>query len=68
MMQLKTTATLALWAIALLLSSPVPVRAQAGPPFLTNDPGTPGNGNWEISIASMQTECAAPTEAVIAPK
>ena len=22
---------------------------------LTNDPGTPGNGNWEINIAAMQT-------------
>jgi hypothetical protein len=30
-------------------------RAQAGPPFLTNDPGTPGNANWEINLASMQT-------------
>jgi len=29
--------------------------AQAGPPFLTNDPGTPGNANWEINLASMQT-------------
>ena len=26
-----------------------------GPPFLTNDPGTPGHGNWEINIASAQT-------------
>jgi len=34
---------------------PRPVRADAGPPFLTNDPGTPGNGNWEINIAAMQT-------------
>ena len=31
------------------------VRADAGPPYLTNDPGTPGNGNWEINIGSMQT-------------
>lgn len=31
------------------------VRAQGGPPYFTNDPGTPGNGNWEINIASMQT-------------
>jgi len=31
------------------------VRSQAGPPFLTNDPGTPGNANWEINLASMQT-------------
>jgi hypothetical protein len=29
--------------------------ADAGPPFLTNDPGTPGNGDWEINIAAMQT-------------
>jgi hypothetical protein len=29
--------------------------AQAGPPFLTNDPGTPGNANWEINLGSMQT-------------
>src|SRR5580658_4171036 len=29
-------------------------RAQAGPPFLTNDPGTPGNANWEINVGSMQ--------------
>jgi hypothetical protein len=32
------------------------VRAQAGPPFLTNDPGTPGNANWEINLASLQTQ------------
>ena len=31
------------------------VRADAGPPYLTNDPGTPGNGNFEINLASMQT-------------
>lgn len=29
--------------------------AQAGPPFLTNDPGTPGNANWETNLGSMQT-------------
>jgi hypothetical protein len=28
-------------------------RAQGGPPFLTNDPGTPGNANWEINLAAM---------------
>jgi hypothetical protein len=38
-----------------LLCTPAAVHAQAGPPFLTNDPGTPGNGNWEINIASAQT-------------
>jgi hypothetical protein len=38
-----------------LLCAPIMARAQAGPPFLTNDPGTPGNANWEINIASAQT-------------
>jgi len=38
-----------------LLHVPDAVLAQAGPPFLTNDPGTPGNANWEINLGSMQT-------------
>ena len=25
-------------------------HAQGGPPFLTDDPGTPGNKNWEINL------------------
>jgi len=41
--------------IAMGLCSAKPAHAQAGPPFLTNDPGTPGNANWEINLASMQT-------------
>lgn len=39
--------------VAVMLHAPGAVHAQAGPPFLTNDLGTPGNGNWEINIASM---------------
>jgi hypothetical protein len=27
--------------------------AQGGPPLLTDDPGTPGNRNWEINMASQ---------------
>jgi len=54
-MQLKATASLGLCGIALALFSQEAVHAQAGPPFLTNDPGTPGNANWEINVASMQT-------------
>jgi hypothetical protein len=30
-------------------------RAQGGPPYLTTDPGTPGNANWEINIGAMET-------------
>jgi hypothetical protein len=35
-----------------LLTVPQWLRAQAGPPFQTNDPGTPGSGNWEINLAA----------------
>jgi hypothetical protein len=38
--------------IALLLGRTALVFAQGGPPLLTDDPGTPGNRNWEINIAS----------------
>ena len=40
---------------AFALGRPGSADAQGGPPFLTNDPGTPGNANWEINIASAQT-------------
>jgi hypothetical protein len=30
--------------------------AQGGPPFFTTDPGTPGNGNWEINVGAMATK------------
>src|ERR1700677_2696263 len=39
-------------------------RAQAGPPFLTNDPGTPGNANWEINVGSMQALAGGRSRAV----
>jgi len=38
---------LPLFALAALS---LPAAAQGGPPFITNDPGTPGDGNWEINI------------------
>ncbi len=25
--------------------------AQGGPPLITDDPGTPGHGHWEINLA-----------------
>jgi hypothetical protein len=46
---------LALCGIGVFCEVPVPAYAQAGPPFLTNDPGTPGQANWEINVGSMQT-------------
>jgi len=41
--------------LAAALGAAGSAAADAGPPFLSNDPGTPGNGNWEINIAAMQT-------------
>jgi hypothetical protein len=29
------------------------VKAQGGPPYYTNDPGTPGNHKWEINLGYM---------------
>ena len=49
-------------ALAGLCCATVPAlrvaRADAGPPYITNDPGTPGNGNWEINIGAMATHVA----------
>jgi hypothetical protein len=36
--------------ITLLLIAPLSLFAQGGPPLLTDDPGTPGNNNWEINL------------------
>lgn len=41
-------------AIAVLPLLADSARAQAaGPPFLTTDPGTPGDANWEINLGAM---------------
>ena len=42
----------------ILLSTMLPLAcsislAQGGPPYYTNDPGTPGNKNWEINFGYM---------------
>ena len=34
---------------------PGSAHAQGGPPYLTNDPGTPGDSNWEINLAVAPT-------------
>jgi hypothetical protein len=39
--------------ILLLTACASSVFGQGGPPLLTDDPGTPGNRNWEINFASM---------------
>ena len=41
-------------SVVLLLAAQA-ARAQAGPPMITNDPGTPGDGKWEINVAAIGT-------------
>lgn len=41
-------------ALALFLSPAPASFAQGGPPMLTDDPGTPGSGAWEINIAYLE--------------
>jgi len=36
--------------LVMLATLSLPSAAQGGPPFITNDPGTPGDGNWENNI------------------
>ena len=38
--------------MAFVASTTAICTAQGGPPLRTDDPGTPGNGNWEINIAA----------------
>jgi hypothetical protein len=38
------------WLLLLVLSVSTAARAQGGPPFITDDPGTPGNHHWEINF------------------
>jgi len=40
---------LAFVAVLVVLALPPQAWAQGGPPMRTDDPGTPGNGNWEIN-------------------
>ena len=38
-------------SIVVLLGTASQLRAQGGPPFITDDPGTPGDGHWEVNVA-----------------
>ncbi|HEY6331205.1 MAG TPA: hypothetical protein VI756_17895 [Blastocatellia bacterium] len=40
-------------AVMLGLVCAAHAQAQGGPPLITNDPGTPGNANWEINLGVM---------------
>jgi len=49
----ETRCVAALAVAVCFLLAPSQVRAQGGPPYYTNDPGTPGNRNWEINLGYM---------------
>ncbi len=38
-----------------------PVWASGGPPMITDDPGTPGDGHWEINVAELSNHVAGAT-------
>jgi hypothetical protein len=40
-------------ALAIAFRFAPQAQAQGGPPYYTNDPGTPGNRNWEINLGYM---------------
>jgi hypothetical protein len=40
--------------LSLALISSAACFAQGGPPMITDDPGTPGNGHWEINLGFTQ--------------
>jgi hypothetical protein len=48
----------ALFSLVILALVPS-VRAQGGPPMLTDDPGTPGDGIWEINFLSTMEHSRA---------
>ena len=39
--------------VVLALLAAAPVRAQGGPPLITDDPDTPGPRHWEINLAAI---------------
>jgi hypothetical protein len=43
----------AILIVLLFLSTVALAFGQGGPPYYTNDPGTPGNLNWEINLGYM---------------
>ncbi len=51
MLRLRTHSMRTLCIFLLLcLATLARVHAQGGPPFITDDPGTPGNRHWEINV------------------
>jgi len=48
--------------VAVVMMSVAGLRAQGGPPMLTDDPGTPGSGHWELNFSTIAQREAGSTE------
>ena len=42
--------------LAILMVAVGAARAQGGPPLVTDDPDTPGDGHWEINLAAIAND------------
>ena len=54
-----TPALLAAAAVVLVAGGIGTARAQGGPPMVTDDPETPGDGKWEINLAGLGSRTRA---------
>jgi len=55
---MRAQARRAVLALACFFSHILGVRAQGGPPMISDDPGTPGDGQWEINVAYLEDRTA----------
>lgn len=63
-MQLRRPIYLSHVAHVLILAAVLPSTpswAAGGPPMITDDPGTPGDGHWEINVAALSSHDAGTT-------
>jgi hypothetical protein len=51
---MKGCARRAAEALACYFAGILAAHAQGGPPMITDDPGTPGDGQWEINAAYLE--------------
>jgi hypothetical protein len=56
--RLRNQAWIRTFACATVLLAAGGARAQGGPPLFTDDPGTPGPGNWEVNVAMTMERTA----------
>jgi hypothetical protein len=47
----RSQAVLAVAVVSVLALGAAPLRAQGGPPLITDDPDTPGPGYWEVNLS-----------------